>query len=161
MCLSVIPQEIQPGDHHKALLGWKVSVCVCKCVYVSCMWLFPPQMFGLSHQQQATHWTIRLQLQSVTWDQTSWKTYRRTDMEDTLKKWQHSHVLTPSYFPSYVSLAVLPNCQESYLFLLSGWSILLSICISHIRSLSKSLPACTEGNTSSISISTFFFWFSF
>lgn len=164
MCLSVIPQEIQPGDHHKALLGWKVSVWVCKCV-CACLCVqhvrFPPQMFGLSNPQQASRWNIRLQLQSVTWDHTFWKMYRRTDMEDTLTNWQHGHVLTPSCFPSFCSSAFWTICQESYLLLLSSWSNLLSICISHIASVSKTLQARTEGRRSSLNTSTVFFWFSF
>lgn len=36
MYLCVFPQEIQPGDHHKALLGRKVSVCTQLCVQCVC-----------------------------------------------------------------------------------------------------------------------------
>lgn len=29
--VSVLLQEIEPGDHHQAILGRKVSVCACMC----------------------------------------------------------------------------------------------------------------------------------
>lgn len=35
--LSFVPQEIQSGDHYKALLGWKVSRWTCVCVYYVCV----------------------------------------------------------------------------------------------------------------------------
>lgn len=161
MCLSVIPQEIQPGDHHKALLGWKVSVCVCKCVYVSRMRLFLLRCLGYLINN-------RLHIKPFTSSYRAWHGIKHSGKPTGAQTWRtHSKndnmamFSPPSCFPSYICSAFLPNCQESYLLLLSEWSILPSICISHIHSVSKSLQARTEGSRSSISTSTFFFWFSF
>lgn len=53
-CVLVFPQAIQPGDHYKALLGRKVSVCVHGSEYV-CSYVHPPpppQMYGITMSLQ-------------------------------------------------------------------------------------------------------------
>lgn len=68
MCLSsFFPQEIQPGDHHKAVLGRKVSVCSCVCPGCGC------SLLDVHAISPATGYALKLvppAAVSVTWDQT-------------------------------------------------------------------------------------------
>lgn len=116
MCLSVFPQEIQPGHHHKALLGRKVSVCmynpsVCMA-WQACV--FPSSDVGAI--SPTTGYTLK-QLQSVTWHPTFQKTHRRTDMEDTLDKMSDTHTdfNMAMFSPPPASLHTLPqlSCQTA------------------------------------------------
>lgn len=118
MCLFVFPQEIQPGDHHKALLGRKVSVCASGwvCVCPACAFasdvqtISPITGYTLKHLPPATEHDILKNSGAQTRRDTNHSTQ---NMTNTYCTYTHNHVTMSS--PPFPSLHTLhqPSCQTA------------------------------------------------
>lgn len=112
MCLSVFPQEIQPGYHHKAVLGRKVSPCLCVFSVPLPSRVFRPV---IPLQQQIEHSSTHLRTECMTQDWMFWKSHRQADM-GTHKiwvtfntVWPYSHPIFPPFFLAFLCLLVISH----------------------------------------------------